>query len=248
MSSFVKKKLSAVIPKNASEDMVLSSIAENEDVAKKRATPLCQDTGVLNVFIDIPNDCFIDGDLEKSINDEVKKVSSKKGFRFSTILQNGKYSNDPVIHLLRTNRKKIRVVLMIKGGGSENLSKLYMMNPSASKSDIAQSALNALQDAKSRGCPPYIIGIGIGRSSEESALFSKLALTGFYRHNSNAYEKEVSSIIMTEGNKMQIGIQGLSFGMTLLDVRMIAGAHHIATLPLSISFQCFQERVGEFEL
>jgi fumarate hydratase subunit alpha len=248
MSRGILNSLSSVKPKNSLEREVLALIMENQGLSKKNLTPLCQDTGVLTVFLDIGEDFSIKGNLKKEISIKLNEITKKKGLRFSVVDREKKYSNNPVIHIIQTNTKKPRIVLLAKGGGSENLSKMKMLSPSSSNEEIANFAVKCVEDAQSRGCPPYILSIGIGESAEESALLSKMALTGMFSHNKKSYEKEISSMAMKGANALKIGIQGLNFGETVADCRVLIRERHIASLPISVMFNCFQERVREIIL
>ena len=151
--------------------------------------------------------------------------------------------NNPVIHIINSKRKRVRITIMAKGGGSENVSSLRMMNPSSTPIQIADEIINAIENASSKACPPYIIGAGIGSSIENAALYSKMALSGKFNHNRIKEEKLISDTVMKKSKKLKIGIQGFNFGDTIIDCRVKILPSHIACLPLSIAFNCFQERV-----
>ncbi|PIP14572.1 MAG: hypothetical protein COX48_00160 [bacterium (Candidatus Stahlbacteria) CG23_combo_of_CG06-09_8_20_14_all_34_7] len=248
MSRTILNSLSNSKPKNSIQNKVLSFIKENQALSLKNKTPLCQDTGVLNVFIEAGENFCIRGNLKKEISIKLNEITKKKGMRFSVIDKERKYSNEPAVHIIQSNTRKTRIILIAKGGGSENLSKVEMLSPSSSDKDIINFAVKAVEAAQDRGCPPYILSIGIGKSSEESALLSKMSLTGFFSHNKKFYEKEISKEVIKRANRLNIGIQGLHFGETVSDCRVIIRSRHIATLPVAVMFNCFQERVREIIL
>ncbi|MEO0234362.1 MAG: fumarate hydratase [candidate division WOR-3 bacterium] len=243
-SSFVKKKIENQKTSNEVEKFFIDSYKENNLLSIKNKTPLCQDTGHLSVFIEIPeNFCFgfdLESELRKSLNKETKLL----GLRYSIVDNNGKYSNSPSVYIFQRKRKNVKIVLLAKGGGSENLSKLFMLNPSTTEDEIVFKIIESVKDAKDRGCPPYILGIGSGKSSLESVMLSKLALTGKFFHNKKYFEKRISEKVLEKSLDIKTGFMGLGFGKTVLDCRVIFGERHIATFPLSIQFNCYQERIG----
>ncbi len=239
------KKIRVSDPK---KQIILKNINDNADIAAKRKIPLCQDTGIPIIFIELPENTYIKGNLEKATIKAMKKISIEKGLRFSIVKnpfseKRQVIQNNPIIHIIRSERKKVRITIMAKGGGSENVSLLKMMNPSSTPIQIADEIINAIKKASSKACPPYIIGAGIGSSIENSALYSKMALSGKFNHNRIKEEKFISDIVMKKSKKLKIGIQGFGFGDTIIDCRVKILPSHIACLPLSIGFNCFQERV-----
>jgi len=251
-SSFIRKKLSAIVPENELQKTVVNTMIENGKTAGRDRVPLCQDTGIPVIFIETGEaECLPKG-LEKLIGDAIDRKTSECGMRFSiadkTIDKGKRLSNRPVIHLTGGKTKTTKIVVMAKGGGSENLSTLFMMNPSSESADIIKYVLDSIERAGSKGCPPYIIGIGLGGDSETSLIKAKMALTGKFEHNKSKYEKIISLGVFEGAKKLNIGIHGLGFGPTILDCRTIYTPSHIATLPLGIAFNCYQERVKEFTL
>lgn len=243
-SNFVKKEILKSKPSSEIQKLFIDSYKENNKLSLKNKTPLCQDTGHLSVFIETPEKfCFgfdFENELKKRLNDETVKF----GFRYSIVDFNGKYSNSPSVYIFQSKRKNIKIVLIAKGGGSENLSKLFMLNPSASIDEIVEKIIESVIEAKDRGCPPYILGVGSGKSSLDSIILSKLALTGKFPYNRKDIEKNISENVLKKTLNIKTGFAGLGFGKTVLDCRVIFNERHIATLPLSIQFNCYQERVG----
>jgi fumarate hydratase subunit alpha len=243
-SRFVKKEIENQKISNEVEKFFIDSYKENNLLSIKSKTPLCQDTGHLSVFMEIPeNFCFgfdVESELRKILNKETKHL----GFRYSIVDNNGEYSNSPSVYIFQKKIKNVKIVLMAKGGGSENLSKLFMLNPSTSEEEIVQKIVESVKEAKDRGCPPYILGIGSGKSSLEAIMLSKLALTGKFFHNRKDVEKRISENVLKKSLEIKTGFAGLGFGKTVLDCRVIFGERHIATFPISIQFNCYQERVG----
>ncbi len=233
---------------NDIQEQVKNSILENAACAEKYKIPLCQDTGTPIIFIETGKDTYIKGDIEQYTYNAISDISLKKGLRASIVENplNKKRKllfNKPVIHIIPSHRTNTRITVMAKGGGSENVTQMTMMNPSSERDAVADFAVNALKEASSRACPPYIMGIGIGGSVEQSALKSKMALSGKFGHNRKHDEKYIAALILEESKKLNIGVQGLGFGDTLLDCRIIITPSHITSLPVTVSFSCFQERV-----
>lgn len=243
-SSFVKREIENQKPSNEIEKFFIDCYKENNIIAKKNQTPLCQDTGHLSVFIEVPQNFCFDFDIENELKKILDKETGKIGFRYSIVDHKGEYSNSPSVYIFQKKRKNIKIVLMAKGGGSENLSRLFMLNPSASVDEMIENVILSVKEAKDRGCPPYIIGIGVGKSSLDSLFLSKLALTGKFSHNEKDVEKKISEDVLKRSLEIKTGFAGLNFGKTVIDCRVIFGERHIATLPLSVQFNCFQERVG----
>lgn len=243
-SPFVKKEIEHQKTSNEVEKLLIDSYKENNRLSIKNKTPLCQDTGHLSVFIETPDNFCFEFDVESELRKRLNEETGRLGFRYSIVDISGKYSNSPSVYIFQRKRKNVKIVLMAKGGGSENLSKLFMLNPSTSNDEIVEKIVESVKEAQDRGCPPYILGIGVGKSSLEAVMLSKLALTGKFFHNKKDVEKRISESVLKKSLEIKTGFAGLGFGKTVLDCRVIFGERHIATLPLSIQFNCYQERVG----
>ncbi|MDD3803052.1 MAG: fumarate hydratase [bacterium] len=235
-------------PKTPLQREVKKLIEENQLLALKNSTPVCQDTGVLTLFVEFGKSFSIEGDLRSELHRELVKTTKKRGLRFSTVDCMGRYSNEPSIHFIQSSVKKPRIVMMAKGGGSENLTKMKMFPPSSSAGEIIDFAVKSVDEAQERGCPPYIISVASGLCSDESAVNAKMALTGLFSHNKSEEEKSIANKVKSLSNKLGIGIQGLSFGETVADCRVMLRSRHIACLPITVMFNCFQERVREILL
>lgn len=232
-------------PVNSMQQMVIDSITKNMTCAAKNNVPLCQDTGTPVVFISLPENTCIDGSIFSKTD---KAIKSKTIMGLRSSMRSNPFSgqivhNSPDMHILETKSKKPFFVLMAKGGGSENLTEIRMLMPDADINEISGIIIDTVRKAGAKGCPPYILGIGIGGNADQSLLNSKMAVTGKYPCNRTKEEKAIAEAVMNAEYK--IGIQGLGFGPTVTDCRVISGTTHIASMPLSISFQCYQNRVSK---
>ncbi len=233
-------------PKGSMQSLVLDSLKKNMKLAENRRTPLCQDTGTPIVFISLPADTYIDGDIFSKTEKALARITLKSGMRSS--MRINPFSSKPVhnapdIHIVRSTSAKPSFVLMAKGGGSENLTKFTMLPLSADIKTITDIIIETVENAGSRGCPPYTLGIGLGGNSEQCIINAKMALTGKFSTNTSDYEKEISERILK--HKFNIGIHGLGFGPTVLDCRIKSASTHIASFPMCIAFQCYQQRVSK---
>ncbi|MFO8061643.1 MAG: fumarate hydratase [bacterium] len=244
---------SSVTSGNPLEEMIINTIEENASIASGCSIPLCQDTGIPIVFIEMPADYCLSGDIEALTDSALHKITCRKGLRNSTVNsqisgQRSELFNKAEIHIIPSDLPHMRVTVLVKGGGSENASVMKMMNLSSDKDDIADFVIEQIRATGADACPPYIMGVGIGGSSEQSALSAKMALTGQFNDNESEDENYIAGEIITRGNKLNIGIQGMGMGDTVMDARVKIIPSHIATLAVSVAFGCFQHRMEAFEL
>lgn len=230
-------------------------LKENYLCAQKDELPLCQDTGMIEFFVGIGIDVKLDFNMEKLLNECVKEIYEENNFRYSIVEdplfeRKNTFNNTPcIVHSYFIDEKAIKIDFLIKGGGSENVTKLFMMKPSATKEEIKNTIVNYVKDAAFRSCPPVIIGIGIGGSSDKALLLSKKALLkDFNEYNENLNYKNFEKELEKEINKLNIGFQGLNEGKTTFSVKMNYYPTHIATLPLAISIDCYLNRKGGIEI
>lgn len=244
---------SSVTSGNPLEEMIINTIEENASIASACSIPLCQDTGIPIVFIEMPPDYCLAGDIASLTDSALQKITYRKGLRNSTV--NSQISearsepyNKSEIHIIPSKSPHMRVTVLVKGGGSENASAMRMMNPSSSRDDIVDFVIDSIKTTGADACPPYIMGVGIGGSSHQSALSAKMALTGLFNDNESEDERYIAGEITRKANNLKIGIQGMGLGDTVMDARVKIIPSHIATLAVSVAFQCFQHRMESFEL
>lgn len=227
---------------------VLGDIAANIDCAAELGVPICQDTGMAVIFAEIGQDVHINGDFEKAINDGVAKGYVDGRLRLSIVgdpleRKNTGNNTPAVIHAKLVSGDKIKLTVAPKGFGSENMSRLKMFTPSATKEDIVKFVVETVSLAGSNPCPPIVVGVGIGGDFEYSALLAKKALCrDLNTRNPEPLYAELEQTMLTEINKLGIGSQGFGGTVTALYVNIEKAATHIAGLPVAVNIGCHVTR------
>lgn len=227
---------------------VLGDIAANIDCAAELGVPICQDTGMAVIFAEIGQDVHINGDFEKAINDGVAKGYVDGRLRLSIVgdpleRKNTGNNTPAVIHAKLVSGDKIKLTVAPKGFGSENMSRLKMFTPSATKEDIVKFVVETVSLAGSNPCPPIVVGVGIGGDFEYSALLAKKALCrDLNTRNPESLYAELEQTMLTEINKLGIGSQGFGGTVTALYVNIEKAATHIAGLPVAVNIGCHVTR------
>lgn len=228
---------------------ILCQLQENLDIAKKDMIPICQDTGMAVVFLEIGQDVhFEGGNLEDAINEGVRQGYIEGYLRKSVvgdpiIRQNTKDNTPAVIHskIVKGNRVKIKVAP--KGFGSENMSRVFMLKPSDGIEGVKKVILQTVKDAGPNACPPMVVGVGIGGTFEKCAMMAKEALTREVgKHSEIFYIKELEEELLDTINKLGIGPGGLGGTTTALAVNIDTYPTHIAGLPVAINICCHVNR------
>lgn len=229
----------------------LGIILDNISAASEINVPICQDTGTAVIFAEIGQDVHIEGgSFETAVNSGVEKAYIEGYLRLSIagdpIERINTETNTPaIIHTRITDGDKIKLTCTAKGAGSENMSALTMLNPSAKREDIIKFVVDTVVKAGSKPCPPIVVGIGIGGNFETAPLLAKKALlrdigappvSEFY----GTLEKD----ILNEINRTGIGPQGFGGDTTALAVHIENYAVHIASLPLAVNIGCHVNRHG----
>lgn len=231
------------LPKN-----IMSDIYYNLKTAQELDVPICQDTGMAVVFVEIGQDVHIvDGNFEQAINTGVKNGYEKGLLRKSIVSDplNRINTNDntpAVIHTKIVNGDNIKIAVAPKGFGSENMSKIVMLNPTSTRQDIIDNVVDIVKTAGSNPCPPIVVGVGIGGDFEYCAYLSKKALCREQDHNDNEFYKQLEIDILDEINKLNIGPQGFGGNTTALKVNIEQYPTHIAGLPLAVNIGCHVTR------
>ncbi|MBQ3604515.1 MAG: fumarate hydratase [Clostridia bacterium] len=228
---------------------VMNDLMLNLDAAKKLDIPICQDCGMAVVFINIGQDVhFVGGDLEKAINEGVRR-GYKEGFlRCSVVedplLRKNTGDNTPaVIHTRIVPGDKVEITVAPKGFGSENMSCLKMFTPAATREDIIEYVLDSIVKAGGNPCPPIVLGIGIGGDFEQCAYLAKKALCrNVNLRNANEYYADMEKEILNLANSLNIGPQGFGGKTTALAVNIETAPTHIAGLPVAVNFGCHVTR------
>ncbi len=234
---------------------VLEILIENADIAKNEQKPICQDTGMAVVFIEMGNKVVIEGDLlEVAINKGVAKGYEEGYLRKSVVKdpirrENTKDNTPAVIHYNIVEGDKLKIVVAPKGFGSENMSALKMLMPSDGMEGVKDVIINTVKNAGANPCPPIIVGVGIGGTMEKSALLAKEALLREVgESNKDDYWKSVEEEMLQKINKLNIGVGGFGGMTTALSVNINTYPTHIAGLPVAVNIGCHVTRHSEIIL
>lgn len=229
---------------------VLERILENADIAAQGELPLCQDTGTAIVFIEIGQEIHVTGtDLNTAINDGVRQGYKASYLRKSIVHQpfserrNSRDNTPAVIHTEIVPGSSLKISVMSKGGGSENMTRLAMLTPAQGRQGIIDFVVSTVDEADGAPCPPVIVGIGIGGTAEKAALLAKKALLREVGEpNADpevaGLEKEILELI----NNLGIGPMGYGGRITALAVHAEVFPSHIASLPVVVNLQCHSAR------
>lgn len=230
---------------------VLEQIIENDELASKTNVPMCQDTGITIVFVEIGNEVFIDGSLYDAINKGVSLGYTEGYLRKSVVKSpldrvNTKDNTPAIIHTKLVVGDKLKITVCPKGAGSENMSKVKMLTPASGVQGIKDFVISTIKEAGGRACPPLVVGVGIGGNLEKCALLAKEALLRDINDEAtdqivNKLEKELYSEI----NATKVGPMGLGGNTTALAVKINTYPCHIASLPVAVNIQCHASRHKE---
>ncbi len=228
---------------------ILNQLKENLRIAEEDMIPICQDTGMAVVFLDIGQDVhFEGGDLEDSIHEGVRQGYQEGFLRKSVvgdpiIRENTKDNTPAVIHYRIVPGDRVRITVAPKGFGSENMSRVFMLKPAEGIEGVKDAILTAVKDAGPNACPPMVVGVGIGGTFEKCALMAKEALTREIGvHSSIAWVHDLEEEMLRKINLLGIGPGGLGGTETALAVNVNTYPTHIAGLPVAINICCHVNR------
>lgn len=228
---------------------ILEDICVNADIAKNEDIPICQDTGTAVIFVKLGQEVHVEGGLLKDAINEGVRRGYIDGYLRKSIVENPLYrkntgDNTPaIIHYEIVEGDKIEILVAPKGGGSENMSKVYMLKPSDGIEGVKRCVKEAVSLAGPNACLPVVIGIGIGGNFEKSTLLAKTALTRHVgSHNEDPRMRALEEELLEEINAMGIGPQGLGGKVTALAVHIESYPCHIASMPLAINMGCHVNR------
>ena len=232
---------------------ILDRILENAEVAVKEEIPLCQDTGTAVVFLELGQDAHIvGGDLYDAVNEGVRQAYDKGYLRKSMVKQpqsarvNTKDNTPAVIHTDIVPGDRLKIIVMPKGGGAENMTRLAMLTPSRGRQGIIDFVVNTVDEAGSNPCPPVIVGVGIGGTAERTLQLAKRALMRKVGEPSPDTETaELEKEILERINKLGIGPMGYGGRVTALAVHIETFPAHIASMPVAVNLQCHSARHKE---
>jgi len=231
---------------------VLDQILENESLANRTQTPICQDTGVAIVFLEIGQDARITGgNLYEAVSEGVR-LAYEDGYLRKSLCDplsriNTADNLPPVIYTDIVSGKQVKIAVMPKGGGSENMSGMAMLLPAYGYDGVKKYIIDQVKTAGPNPCPPIIVGAGIGGTVEQAALMAKKALLRPIG-TPNSYDERIRTLekeILAEINKSGIGPQGYGGCVTALAVQIDMRPCHIACLPISVAIQCHSARHQE---
>ena len=234
---------------------ILGQIIENDEIAGEEQVPMCQDTGLTVVFLEIGTEVKISGDIYEAVNEGVRR-GYKNGYLRKSMVKhpldriNTKDNTPAVIHTkLIPGSDKLKIIVAPKGGGSENMSMVKMLKPSDGAEGVKKAVLDAVLNAGGNPCPPIIVGIGLGGSFEKAAILAKEALLREIDDESdNPADRELEKDLLELINKTGIGPMGLGGKNTALAVKVNSYPCHIASLPLAVNINCHSARHKETEL
>lgn len=228
---------------------ILIQLRENLEIAGEDMIPICQDTGMAVIFLEVGQEVHIEGGLlTDAVNEGVRRGYVEGFLRKSVvgdplIRENTKDNTPAVIHYNIVAGDKIKITVAPKGFGSENMSRVFMLKPADGAEGVKEAILTAVRDAGPNACPPMVVGVGIGGTFEKCALMAKQALTRSLDERSEIpYIKEMEEELLMRINKSGIGPGGLGGSTTALAVNINTYPTHIAGLPVAVNICCHVNR------
>ena len=228
---------------------ILNQLQENLQIAGEDMIPICQDTGMAVVFLEIGQDVHLEGgSVEDAVNEGVRQGYVEGYLRKSVvkdpiIRENTKDNTPAVIHYSIAPGEKVRIKVAPKGFGSENMSRVFMLKPADGIEGVKNAVLTAVKDAGPNACPPLVVGVGVGGTFEKCALMAKEALTREVgTHSEIEWVKDLEEEILQKINNLGIGPGGLGGTTTALAVNVNTYPTHIAGLPVAINICCHVNR------
>lgn len=233
---------------------VLKQIIDNDIIAMNESVPMCQDTGIVVVFLEIGNQVFIDFDIEAAVNEGVRRAYDHGYLRKSVVKHpidrvNTKDNTPAIVHTKFVLGDKLRITVAPKGAGSENMSLVKMLTPAAGYEGVKKLVLDTIFHAGGKPCPPIIVGIGLGGNLEKAALMAKEALMRPINDQSeDEIARRLEHELLQEINELGIGPMGFGGTQTALAVKVNVYPCHIASLPVAINVQCHASRHKSIEI
>jgi fumarate hydratase subunit alpha len=232
---------------------VFAQLLENAEIARRDRLPLCQDTGLAVVFLEVGQEVHLaGGDLEDAVDAGVRRGYEEGYLRKSSVAapfaerSNTKDNTPAVLHLRIVPGDRVKVTLAPKGGGAENMSALSMLKPSQGRQGVVDFVLRTVSEAGSNACPPMVVGVGVGGTFERVAFLAKKALLREIG-SVNPLDRlaELEDELESRCNDLGIGPQGLGGRITVMDVFVEEAPAHIASLPVAVNIQCHSARHKE---
>lgn len=228
---------------------ILRQLEENLVIAEEEQIPICQDTGMAVVFLELGQDVHVEGEnLSEAVNEGVRRGYIDGYLRKSVVsdplLRVNTGDNTPaILHTDIVPGDKIRITVAPKGFGSENMSRVFMLKPADGEEGVVNAVVQAVRGAGPNACPPMVVGVGIGGDFEECALMAKRALTlNTTEHSEKEHLRALEERILREINASGLGPAGLGGSKTALSVRILSYPTHIAGLPVGVNICCHVNR------
>ena len=228
---------------------ILAQLQDNLEIAASDMIPICQDTGMAVIFLEVGQDVHFEGEaIEDAINEGVRQGYTEGYLRKSVvkdplIRENTKDNTPAVIHYSIVPGDKVKITIAPKGFGSENMSRVFMLKPADGIEGVKDAVLTAVKDAGPNACPPMVVGVGIGGTFEKCAILAKKALTRpVNEHSEIPYVADLEKEMLVKINKLGIGPGGLGGTTTALAVNINTYPTHIAGLPVAVNICCHVNR------
>lgn len=228
---------------------VLCQLEDNLQIAAKDMIPICQDTGMAVIFMEVGQDVHVEGELLTDAVNEGVRQGYKEGFLRKSVVadpvfrENTKDNTPAVVHYDIVAGDQIKITVAPKGFGSENMSRIFMLKPADGIEGVKNAILTTVKEAGPNACPPMVVGVGIGGTFEKCALLAKKALTrAVNEHSEIPYVKEMEEELLNKINKTGIGPGGLGGSTTALAVNINTYPTHIAGLPVAVNICCHVNR------
>ncbi len=251
LSEDMKCRLKEAVEKEESQlgKKILNQLQENLKIAKEDQIPICQDTGMTVVFLEVGQDVhFTGGSVEDAVNEGVRQGYVNGYLRKSVvkdplIRENTKNNTPAVIHYSIVPGDQVKITVAPKGFGSENMSRIFMLKPADGMDGVKNAVITAVREAGPNVCPPMVVGVGIGGTFEKCALLAKQALLrNVKEHSSIPYVKDMEEELLEKINGLGIGPGGLGGRVTALAVNINTYPTHIAGLPVAVNICCHVNR------
>ena len=231
---------------------ILCQLTENADIAENEMVPICQDTGMAVIFVEVGQDVYITGGLLKdAVNEGVRKGYTEGYLRKSVVkdpfIRVNTNDNTPaVMHFDIVEGDRIKITVAPKGFGSENMSRIFMLKPSAGIEGAKDAIVKAVDEAGPNPCPPMVVGVGVGGNFEMAAYLAKKALLRpIGSHSDKPHLREMEEELLERMNNLGIGPQGLGGVTTVLGVNVESYPTHIAGMPVAVNISCHVTRHAE---